>query len=70
MKFTLSILLAFATIFSFAQQPEKKSITVKGTILEQGTDYPLEYSTVSFIDKQGKVVTGGITNMEIGRAHV
>lgn len=63
MKITFSILLAFATVLSFAQQSEKKSITVKGTILEQGTDYPLEYSTVSFIDKQGKVVTGGITDM-------
>ena len=47
-----------------AQNPEKKEVNVKGLILEEGTDYPLEYSTVSFINKQGKTVTGGITDTE------
>lgn len=32
--------------------------------MEKGTDYPLEYATVSFIDAQGKTVTGGITDMD------
>src|SRR5690606_8086962 len=64
MKIILSILFIFATVIVVAQNPEKKQITVKGTILEEGTDYPLEYSTVSFINKQGKVVTGGITDTE------
>lgn len=64
MKIFLYLLFTFATAFTFAQHPEKKQFTIKGTILEEGTDYPLEYATVSFIDRQGKVVTGGITDIE------
>ncbi len=62
MKFLLSVLLLCGTTTLFAQQPEKKQVTVKGTILEEGTNYPLEYATVSFINPQGKTVTGGITD--------
>lgn len=62
MKFILSVLLLCATITLFAQQPEKKQVTVKGIIFEEGTNYPLEYATVSFINPQGKIVTGGITD--------
>ena len=64
MKFIFSALLLCCTTFLFAQEPEKKEITVKGTILEEGTDFPLEYATVSFINAQGKTVTGGITDID------
>lgn len=64
MKFTVSLLLFFVTPILFAQNPEKEQVIVKGTILEEGTNYPLEYSTVSFINPQGKTVTGGITDLE------
>lgn len=64
MKINLLLLFAFATSLLVAQNPEKKEVNVKGLILEEGTDYPLEYSTVSFINKQGKTVTGGITDTE------
>lgn len=64
MKITLSLLFALATTILMAQSPEKKDVNVKGLILEEGTNYPLEYSTVSFINKQGKTVTGGITDTE------
>ena len=64
MKFTFSLLLFFATLNLFAQSNEKNQITVKGTILEDGTNFPLEYSTVSFIDAQGKIITGGITDLD------
>lgn len=64
MKINLLILFAFATSLLMAQNPEKKEVNIKGLILEEGTDYPLEYSTVSFINKQGKTVTGGITDTE------
>src|SRR5690606_19582262 len=64
MKFLLSVLLLCATTTLFGQQTEKKQITVKGTILEEGTNYPLEYATVSFINPQGKTITRGITNTE------
>ncbi len=32
-------------------------------VLEQGTEYPLEYATVSFIDPDGKIATGGVTDL-------
>lgn len=64
MKIKLSLLFLFATTIILAQNPEKKEITVKGTILEEGTNYPLEYSTVSFINSEGKTITGGITTIE------
>ena len=64
MKNTLTILLIFATTILLAQNTEKKEITVKGTILEDGTNYPLEYSTVSFINSEGKTITGGITDTQ------
>ncbi len=62
MKFLLSVLLLCVTTTLFAQQPEKKQVTVKGVIFEDGTNYPLEYATVSFINPKGKIVTGGITD--------
>ncbi|MCZ4319619.1 TonB-dependent receptor [Aequorivita viscosa] len=64
MKLKLSLLFLFATTLLVAQNTHTKQVTVKGTILEEGTDYPLEYSTVSFINKEGKTVTGGITSEE------
>lgn len=64
MKFIFSFLLLLSTVSLIAQRQETKQITVKGKILEEGTNYPLEYATVSFTDKSGKIVTGGITDTE------
>ncbi|PHR12756.1 MAG: TonB-dependent receptor [Aequorivita sp.] len=64
MKITLSFLFALASTILLAQNPDNKEVLIKGIILEEGTNYPLEYSTVSFINKQGKTVTGGITDTE------
>jgi hypothetical protein len=64
MKLKLSLLFLFATTLLLAQSHHTKQVNVKGLILEDGTNYPLEYSTVSFINKEGKTVTGGITNEE------
>ncbi|WGF92295.1 TonB-dependent receptor domain-containing protein [Aequorivita marisscotiae] len=64
MKRYLSLLFLLATTLLLAQNTTNNQVTVKGLILEDGTDYPLEYSTVSFINKEGKTVTGGITNEE------
>lgn len=60
MRTFLTIIFALFSCFIFAQQ----QVTIKGTILEEGTDFPLEYATVSFIDSQGQTVTGGITDMD------
>lgn len=62
MKIITSLLLLFVTVSLFAQRPEPEEITISGTILEQGTNLPLEYATVSFTDKDNKIVTGGITD--------
>lgn len=59
MRYLFSILLLLSGATLFAQQ-----ITVSGKVLEKGSDFPLEYATVSFIDSQGKTVTGGITDMD------
>ncbi len=64
MRFIFPLLFILGTTISFAQQSDTKQITVKGEILEEGTQFPLEYATVSFIDKEGKIITGGITDTE------
>lgn len=64
MRFLFSLLILLSTVGLFAQQSERKQVTVKGKILEVGTNYPLEYATVSFTDSDGKIVTGGITDTE------
>ena len=60
MRILLSLLLIISTFAVSAQ----RQVTVKGNILEEGTNYPLEYATVSFIDNDGKIVTGGITDTD------
>lgn len=41
----------------------QKEITVKGTVLEQDSNIPLEYATITFKTKpDSKIVTGGITD--------
>lgn len=59
MRYLFSILIIFLSLTAFAQ--DSKQVTISGTILEKGSDFPLEYATVSFINKEGKTVTGGIT---------
>jgi hypothetical protein len=60
MKLFTSLLALFFTFFLIAQN----TTIAKGKVLEQGTNYPLEYATVSFIDAFGKTVTGGITDLD------
>jgi len=48
----------------FAQKSEKEPITITGQVLEESTNFPLEYATVAFIDPQNNIVTGGITDIE------
>jgi hypothetical protein len=64
MKYPLALLCALCATFVLAQNPEQKSVTVSGKIIEASTGAPLEYATVSFIDTQGNVVTGGISDLE------
>lgn len=59
--FLISIFFIFTFLFSFAQ----KEVKISGTVLEQGTGYPLEYATVSFFNvAEKKITTGGITDLD------
>jgi outer membrane receptor for ferrienterochelin and colicins len=61
-KITLSFALLLSTV-AFGQKPTSKRIVITGTILEKGTNAPLEYATVIFQDATNpEIVTGGITD--------
>lgn len=60
MRFLLTSLLLFISLSIAAQSP--KRITVKGTVLEKDSDFPLEYATISFTDTKGQLITGGVTD--------
>ncbi|MAP53444.1 TonB-dependent receptor [Altibacter sp.] len=61
--FALLLLVATATVFS--QRAENKApVTISGKIIEEGTNIPLEYATVAFIDQNNSIVTGGITDID------
>ncbi|MFT5102940.1 MAG: hypothetical protein ACI86C_000588 [Candidatus Latescibacterota bacterium] len=65
MKHQLFALLILVSMMTFAQAPlnaAARDVMVKGQVLEQETNYALEYATVSFTNPQGKIVTGGITD--------
>lgn len=69
MRSTITLLFIFISLFTFAQtstpgSPVDRDYKVTGVVLEKGTDLPLEYAAVSFIDANGQVVAGGITDME------
>ena len=54
-----SLFLFLAFTASFAQ----KEVKVEGTVVEQGSNIPLEYATITFKTKpNNKIVTGGITD--------
>ncbi len=45
-----------------AQQNNTETVPVTGKIVEEESNLPLVYATVSFIDDKGKVVAGGISD--------
>jgi hypothetical protein len=60
MKFIIptTLFLIFALHLSFAQ----KDLKIEGIVVEQDSNIPLEYATITFKTKSDKVVTGGITD--------
>src|SRR5690606_6692730 len=66
MKKYISILIICMSLVSFGQNPndDSKEVMITGNIIEASTGAPLEYATVAFTDMQGKIVTGGITDLE------
>jgi len=62
MRLTISILFLFFAASIFAQNPTNEEITITGMIIEEGSNAPLEYATISIVNPAGKIVTGGITD--------
>ena len=63
MKKLLTALTLLISISIYAQRPQNQEpVTISGYIYEEGSNIPLEYATVAFIDKDGKIVTGGISD--------
>ena len=58
-KLQLTLLFVFIFTFAFAQ----KEVKVEGTVVEESTNIPLEYATITFkTNPDNKIVTGGITD--------
>lgn len=57
----LILFLFFTISWSYAQ----KDIEIEGKVVEEGTNIPLEYATITIKDTSGdKVITGGITDTD------
>lgn len=61
MKIKLLWFLLLFTTISFAQN----EVTITGTVIDAEDNFPLEYATISFINKsQNTIITGGITDLD------
>lgn len=61
LNLTLLVILLFNLSLSFAQ----KDIKIEGKVIEEGTNIPLEYATITLKStSDNKVVTGGITDTD------
>ncbi len=63
-KFFLTLAILLSTLLNYSQQkPEGKKVKITGKIVEKGTNQPLEYSTISFVNTTtNKITSGGITD--------
>lgn len=57
MRFYIIIIALSTFLFSQAQE-----ITIQGKVLEEGSNLPLEFATVSITNNENTVITGGITD--------
>lgn len=67
--FPLFLLLLLNIQYNYSQRPEgsrgKDQIKITGTVLEQGTDAPLEYATLVVQSvSDPNIITGGITDID------
>ncbi|NND64305.1 MAG: TonB-dependent receptor plug domain-containing protein, partial [Flavobacteriaceae bacterium] len=62
MRHLLFVLCLLISTISFSQRGQQENVTITGKVLEQDTNYPLEYATVAFSDTNGNIVEGGITD--------
>lgn len=62
MKFYVTALFMLVGVTLLAQRPEARNVTVTGKVVETESNLPLEYATIAFINRENRVVTGGITD--------
>jgi hypothetical protein len=67
MKPAICFIAILTSLLSFGQPLNpvaivERDFTVSGVVLEKGTDLPLEYASVAFLDSSGVAVAGGITD--------
>ena len=68
MRISFTICLLLASLLSYAQPSDRvteleREFKVSGQVLEKGSDLPLEYASVSFLESASKIVPGGITDV-------
>ncbi|NNM23447.1 MAG: TonB-dependent receptor [Flavobacteriaceae bacterium] len=70
MRILIVVTLALFTTTSWAQRGERPTTSnnakfkVSGTVIDRSSGTPLEFATIAFVDSQGKIVEGGITNSD------
>ena len=65
--FVISFIFVSNLVFAQPSSPAtsvERDFKVGGRVLEMGTNLPLEYASISFLDAQGKIVSGGITDLD------
>ena len=63
-KLTAFLFLLFTSQIFAQYKTDVKKIKITGTILEKGTNLPLEYATIVFEDAKTKQLTGGVTDFD------
>lgn len=69
MKLTITLLLSLTSLILLGQPSTnptasiERDYKVSGEVIDKETNQPLEYASVSFLDSQGKVIAGGITDI-------
>ncbi|MFT5437617.1 MAG: hypothetical protein ACI840_002272, partial [Ulvibacter sp.] len=62
MKNNFLLLFIFISLVLHAQSPPNAEVTITGNIVEGDTNLALEYATIVFINKSGKIINGGISD--------
>ncbi|MCZ6594490.1 MAG: outer membrane beta-barrel family protein [Bacteroidetes bacterium] len=66
MRLAISVLFLLISPLFFAQRGNSSDnaakVRVTGKVVEKGTNLPLEYTTIVFVDKDDKIIEGGITD--------
>ena len=68
--FTLIVLVA-AAVLAQAQETKKGTGKISGTVMDNGTNKPVEFATIALTDANGKTIDGTIADVKgRGNFHV